>query len=1300
MATGDIFINDYIVTPTISGESSGTISVSSISGGTAPYTIQWYGPSPYPYNLDSGSTLNISNLSGGTYTGRCIDSEGLSADTEIGVSAYTAPTFSATITDDSCIVNPNKSCEFTVWSAGTDTAYLSASSFNYLLYRNGSLFDQATVSSGTTSPNQGDPARGGYHVFSGLTNGQYSFVIERSSSFTLFESVPTSYCTGVTSDGRTTSGADVYQSFSGGTSGYGTNWNYSLATHEINTTGFTTGLFSGGIVTDATNHWFFTGNSQTGALNEEDYTLSNPNSARTTSNEFNYYLGVTGATDMAEGYNWGPNGGGKPDTDGDSADLEGNVIAGAAFRGYFYYNNNINRFVMWDNISGDTAVVTGLEYGWKTISPLLRNGTPKFTRQTHVSSGSPCPSIWMAEGLMLFSQYNKPTSFFTSYKHPGNDDTIKMVDANNLVADLNKTVPALGSADIYTSNAVAQSGTPLNYMSSCQFGNYTHDITLFVSGDTASLELTSLVLASIRDPEGIYGISGTTHQLTLDINHLSGVTINYNGGGNTSNSFQRDLYGSPISSNSSAERSNEHVTLNTVRTKSDVKTINRKTRREEKIIFDYIKEENLKTYGGNTSPLRQSSNLGLQTKEFSSVVLRNPGREFVALGSSSPYLSGGSMSLQGSIRVRIERRGEQGELFKIKMTDTFGDTTYATEAVLDYGDTCVFDSDYEINFNLLDSNTWSGAVESAPSWVLGTELEKFCGGVSVGYGTTHYDANLYYRGFTGDPANNTIIQRSDVKPIFRKTAFTLTSSATTNVIKTKDCDYYPNCEVTVPQSRPLPSASFQTLSEPSFILSGAASGTSGELSAQTIYNLSSYTGTNLTIFLTGDTSDILTNQAYLKLYVYPYEYQKERFSTNPDYRYLFNTTNQIPDTILSNPSPGFSASTFFPFSAFSTGSSWQFLVKPSYLFRDKSSTKGIYIDTSEITDTVTYNSNLDYILTLVNPPEQISLINANINFQPNATARLETQTVTATNIPAFSANSAYTFSGVTLLSNPTSNLLVTLNGVVLKEDPGNVISGGTPVSAFTNIDYRRTASNPTRITFAPETVKDGDVIQVIYPTDNKRSYYKQAVTVGTPGTSTGATIYHDTYYYYINLDYAPLGAIALAYNGQILAENSDFQRVTPTRIQLLSLTYDATALGSSDVFTFYYLTQYTVVGQTTTSEPVTSIEYYKTLGFKESLKQITYVAGTGEMVQELAQFYTAADYGTKNHTFTISVPSAGTYNYRVIATRYYPLLGDKEITTSRVTEDVVFEMTRQSFFSPYKLPRNVREINPRGGGTY
>ena len=161
MATGDIFISEYILTPTISGETTGSIDVLDISGGTAPYTIQWYGPGPYPslYNLDSGSTFNIDGLSAGTYSGRVIDYAGLSADTTLTVSAFTAPQFSASVTDNSCISNPNSPCTFTVFSAGSPTAFQSAGTYNYTLYKDGELIKSVNVSSGTTSPNQGSPAK-------------------------------------------------------------------------------------------------------------------------------------------------------------------------------------------------------------------------------------------------------------------------------------------------------------------------------------------------------------------------------------------------------------------------------------------------------------------------------------------------------------------------------------------------------------------------------------------------------------------------------------------------------------------------------------------------------------------------------------------------------------------------------------------------------------------------------------------------------------------------------------------------------------------------------------------------------------------------------------------------------------------------------------------------------------------------------------------------------------------------------------------------------------------------------------
>ena len=66
MATGDIFINEYVMTPTLSGETTGSINVKDISGGTGPYTISWYGPDKFPQNYTLNgdvTTFNVDFLS-------------------------------------------------------------------------------------------------------------------------------------------------------------------------------------------------------------------------------------------------------------------------------------------------------------------------------------------------------------------------------------------------------------------------------------------------------------------------------------------------------------------------------------------------------------------------------------------------------------------------------------------------------------------------------------------------------------------------------------------------------------------------------------------------------------------------------------------------------------------------------------------------------------------------------------------------------------------------------------------------------------------------------------------------------------------------------------------------------------------------------------------------------------------------------------------------------------------------------------------------------------------------------------
>ncbi len=327
-------------------------------------------------------------------------------------------------------------------------------------------------------------------------------------------------------------------------------------------------------------------------------------------------------------------------------------------------------------------------------------------------------------------------------------------------------------------------------------------------------------------------------------------------------------------------------------------------------------------------------------------------------------------------------------------------------------------------------------------------------------------------------------------------------------------------------------------------------------------------------------------------------------------------------------------------------------------------------------------------MALVNAPNEPSIKNNQINFPGGGSPSLATKNVTVSGVHAFSgANSGFTYSALTLPYPAASNCQVLVNGLTMKQSKNN---GAT----FQEGDYYISG---IRIIFAPRTVKNGDIAQVIYPTQTNRSYYKQVLTVGTIGTNTESEIYKDSANYYINLDYEVLGAVSFALNGQILTENVDFRKVTSSRIQLLTYTVGGSPdLAVADVITMYYLTQYYVSGLATSSSPEVIVQFNKKLGLKESLRLVVY-DGNGDIVQEDYDIRKPYEGGTVNTQFRLKVPSPGTYRYRVELKRTYPLINGKEITTERQTKEIEFTMDSTTFYSPYDKPRTDSGVL---GGTY
>ena len=112
-----------------------------------------------------------------------------------------------------------------------------------------------------------------------------------------------------------------------------------------------------------------------------------------------------------------------------------------------------------------------------------------------------------------------------------------------------------------------------------------------------------------------------------------------------------------------------------------------------------------------------------------------------------------AMTTQGAIKVRVTRSGSEGERFRIQMTPSMGEyrsNAYALNATVNIGaSSATFKTYHEINFDLTDSNTWSGTSQSAPTWVTGTELQRFLGGTRVGYMVNDLYGIFYGIGLTG-----------------------------------------------------------------------------------------------------------------------------------------------------------------------------------------------------------------------------------------------------------------------------------------------------------------------------------------------------------------------------------------------------------------------------------------------------------------------------------------------------------------------------------------------------------------------
>ena len=808
------------------------------------------------------------------------------------------------------------------------------------------------------------------------------------------------------------------------------------------------------------------------------------------------------------------------------------------------------------------------------------------------------------------------------------------------------TAVVTGDVNKFYFDSSANNGITTGLLSMCSYNNYTWETTFRAATDNDTI---SLVLASFRDDEGSYGPSGVTHTLSMVMSCNGAVS-------------------------SLSLRNNTNVSA----------------------------------YGFNLTDELEVSNCdgGCSSSDAyygKSTILKNTGTKIPFSGTST-----NEWASQGSIRTKIVRYGMFGEFFDIQFTDTMG-AAFGGGIRKANGVANPYNTDYNISLNLLDKTTWSGNSESAPTWASQHGLCKFLGSQRVGFWQgSQPQLGLYHMQFSGSPVMEhvkTPICGSDDGPT-RNVEITATTATTLNIEQSKPCRAYASCHNGIPRVKPNVSVTYQNMPRPSLTVNGLSSPnvkletTIGNLPAMAVYNSSEINEKKVEFYFGGDNQEMTFNTSFAKFGIYPYIYQTEELATSPDYEAFFdNLPNYIDQSTQGRI---FSAQTNIPLSSLSLNIAWEYIIRPSYLYKQKTMleqnaevNEDIWIDTAQYPPNSKISNSRDLYMVVVQnpPPPKLSLSNFIYPVSKQGLA-LKTQRDVVSNIPAITATtySGYNY-GVALNSPAASDPLVTVNGlVVTKIGP---VSGTT-----TNPKWQISPTGDyyiigNAVIFNNNTIQEGDVIQLVY--DAIGNTYNQSIVMpGSVSVSSASTIFEANNYYYINLDSPSLGAVSLSLNGVILINEQDYRKVDESRLQLLNKS----DYIENDVIGIFYNTIYNIVGFTNDKNPKIPVSYTKSLLLEEKIivRLFNY---NGNILTEIEKGIKSTFIGYVEHTFELNPPEPGNYSYDVIVRRYYPLLSGEKIITEKITNRVDFEITRDVFYSPTgksKL-RGVYDLGPFSGVT-
>ena len=204
-------------------------------------------------------------------------------------------------------------------------------------------------------------------------------------------------------------------------------------------------------------------------------------------------------------------------------------------------------------------------------------------------------------------------------------------------------------------------------------------------------------------------------------------------------------------------------------------------------------------------------------------------------------------------------------------------------------------------------------------------------------------------------------------------SITATTATTLNTLTSKNCNTYLHCNSGIPTVRPKVKVQMQNYPTPTITNVGLATPSTrlttieGNLPVLPVYNITTQKTTEVTFYFGGDNSEMLFGNTYPKFRVYPYIFETEEVATAPDYEAIIDTLPTITQSKTGN--KVFVGVTPLRLSGLSTDTSWEFIIRPSFLTKDKLSYGENWLDSALYPPSKKINYKTDYYMVIVkNPP--------------------------------------------------------------------------------------------------------------------------------------------------------------------------------------------------------------------------------------------------------------------------------------------------------------------------------------------